>query len=83
MNPLKSMKEKKHANLNYSSEYKRNGKIFRDHSNYKKQGKWYDWVMIRWESDGIIEQRPELVQECNVRHMESEENKKSKFLYSL
>ena len=29
MNPLKSMKEKKQANLNYSSEYKINGKIFR------------------------------------------------------
>ena len=77
-----TMKEKKQANLNFSSEYKRNGEIFRGHSNYKKQGKWHDWVMIRWELDGTAEQKPELVQECNIRHMETEENKKSKFLYS-
>ena len=69
------MDEKKHANLNYTSEYKRNGKIFRGHSNYKKQGKWHDWVMIRWELDGTAEQRPEHVQECNVSHMETEETK--------
>ena len=71
----RSTKEKKHANLKYSSEYKRNRKIFRGHSNYKKQGKWHDWVMIWWESDSTIEQKPELVQECNVHHMETEENK--------
>ena len=30
------------------TEYKRAGTIFRGHPNYRQDGPWYDWVMLRW-----------------------------------
>ena len=31
-------------------EYVRNGVTFRCHPNYKSNGEWYDWAMIRFDS---------------------------------
>ena len=42
--------------LTYHSEYKQDGKLFRGHSNFNKEGPWNDWVMIRWERDGNYKQ---------------------------
>ena len=33
--------------LSYFSEYKQNNQLFFCHCNYRDQGLWYDWVMIR------------------------------------
>ena len=46
--------------LSYFSEYKRNNELFRAHPNYKQEGEWYDWVMIRWEPDQRTEQEKDL-----------------------
>ena len=62
--------------LNYFSEYKRKNKVFRAHPNYKQEGKWYDWVMIRWGKDPNVEQSEEYINECHVRHSEEENDKK-------
>jgi hypothetical protein len=40
-----------HRRLFLSTEYKRDGVIFRGHANYRHTGPWYDWVMLRWSSD--------------------------------
>jgi len=33
------------------TEYKRNGTTYRAHPNYNSSGEWYDWAMIRFETD--------------------------------
>ena len=37
-----------HRRLFISTEYKRAGVIFRGHADYRHNGPWYDWVMLRW-----------------------------------
>ena len=37
-----------HRRLALSTEYKREGIIFRGHAHYRQRGPWYDWVMLRW-----------------------------------
>ena len=37
-----------HRRLFIGTEYKRAGAIFRGHANYRHNGPWYDWVMLRW-----------------------------------
>ena len=39
----------KNTNLFYFSEYKQNNQLICCHYNYRSEGPWYDWVMIRWE----------------------------------
>jgi len=38
--------------LDIFTEYKRNGTIYRAHPNYNSFGEWYDWAMIKFESEG-------------------------------
>ena len=35
--------------LSYFSEYMQNNQLICCHCNYRSEGPWYDWVMIRWE----------------------------------
>ena len=37
----------KNVFLSYFSEYKKNNNLFRAHCNYRNEGPWHDWVMIR------------------------------------
>ena len=46
----------KNVFLSYFSEYKINNNLFRAHCNYRSEGPWYDWVMIRWESNSRTKQ---------------------------
>ena len=46
-----SFESGKNVFLSYYSEYKKNNGLFRAHFNYRSEGPWYDWVMIRWESN--------------------------------
>ena len=39
------------CSLDYWSEHVKDGTLYRAHIDYRKQGPWYDWVMIRWEPD--------------------------------
>ena len=68
--------------LSYYSEYKKDNKVFRAHSNYKKEGAWNDWVMIRWKRDGNFKQKKEELKECHVIHPNADQKSKGKFLYS-
>ena len=77
-----SINSEEYIDLKYFSEYKKNNKIFRAHPNYKQEGKWYDWVMIRWEKDLSIEQPAELSQQCHLTYSETEEDRKREYLYS-
>jgi hypothetical protein len=40
-----------HIGIHFFTEYQRNGHIFRAHSDYRSDGAWYDWVMIKWARD--------------------------------
>ena len=40
-----------HHRLFVSTEYVREKTIFRGDANYRQQGPWYDWVMLRWERE--------------------------------
>ncbi len=40
-----------HHRLFVSTEYVREKTIFRGDANYRLQGPWYDWVMLRWERE--------------------------------
>ena len=41
----------------FFTEYKRQGDIFRCHPDYRSEGAWHDWVMIRWaEEDSLLHQ---------------------------
>jgi hypothetical protein len=46
--PIGPGDKKFHRRLFLSTEYKRAGTIFRAHANYRHNGPWYDWVMLRW-----------------------------------
>jgi hypothetical protein len=37
-----------HRLVYLSTEYRRSGAIFCGHANYRSQGPWYNWVMLRW-----------------------------------
>ena len=57
--------------LNYFSEYIYNGTTYRSHSNYRGNGPWYDWVMIRWKrTDGVTWSNDE-AEKCHVRFGDS------------
>jgi hypothetical protein len=43
-----------HTGIRFCTEYQRNGQIFRAHSDYRSDGAWYDWVMIKWARDKEI-----------------------------
>ena len=45
--------------LSYFSEYKQNNQLIHCHYNYRSEGPWYDWVMIRWEPNDKITQAKE------------------------
>ena len=36
------------------TECKRAGTIFRGHANYRQDGPWYDWVMLRWARENNV-----------------------------
>jgi len=40
------------------TEYKRHGDIFRCHPDYRSEGAWHDWVMIRWAEDHPANHQP-------------------------
>ena len=42
-----SFESGKNVFLSYFSEYKKNNDLFRAHCNYRSEGPWYDWVMMR------------------------------------
>lgn len=37
--------------LTLFTEYRRDDSIFRSHPQYRSEGPWYDWVMLRWEKE--------------------------------
>ena len=78
----KRLKTEKYVDIKYFSEYKRNNELFRAHPNYKQEGKWYDWVMIRWQPDQISKQKKDLKKECHVGDSDTDQNNNSGYLYS-
>jgi hypothetical protein len=49
--------------VRFYSEYKRHDTIFRCNPSFRAEGEWYDWVIVRWESDdpSIEQPNPESV----------------------
>jgi hypothetical protein len=41
-------RKKYHQRLFLNTDYRRAGTIFRGHANYRTNGPWYNWVMLRW-----------------------------------
>ena len=68
--------------LTYHSEFKKDGKVFRGHNNFQKEGPWNDWVMIRWERDGNYKQDKNELKKCHVIDSKIDQKGKRKFLYS-
>ena len=58
------------CSLDYWSEHIKDGTLYRAHIDYRKQGPWYDWVMIRWEPDKKTIQSKQKRQECNIDYQE-------------
>jgi hypothetical protein len=56
-----------HLIVHVTSEYKRGNILFRAHSNYRNNGPWYDWVMIRWEKSSRVTRKPE----CCVEYLDN------------
>jgi len=67
--------------VNFYSEIKKDGQIYRAHSNYQNNGPWMDWVMIRWDQDPSVQWSLEEANECLISHRESCDNPED-FLYS-
>ena len=68
--------------LNYFSEYNHNGNLYRSHSNYRGNGPWYDWVIIRWKRTRNVTWSNMLADECHVHFGEEERAKKNhRYLY--
>jgi hypothetical protein len=44
----------KYRNLEFVSEYSRDGSRFRGHWDYRSDGPWNDWAYINWEADGLV-----------------------------
>ena len=42
------------------SEYRRKNTIFRCHPDYRKEGPWKDWIMLKWEEDDVEKFQPDL-----------------------
>ena len=68
------------CSLDYWSEHIKDGTLYRAHIDYRKQGPWYDWVMIRWEPDKKTIQSKQKRQECNIDYQERKSDKQQ-FLY--
>ena len=73
----------KNVFLSYFSEYKKNNDLFRAHFNYRSEGPWYDWVMIRWESNSRTKQAKSQLQECHVGHTETDQTTNTDFYILL
>jgi hypothetical protein len=56
-----------HSIVHVTSEYKRGNNLFRAHCNYRNNGPWYDWVMIRWEKSSPVTRKPE----CCVEYLDN------------
>ena len=46
-----TVKADENTYLSYFFEYKQNSQLILSHFNYRDQGPWYKWVIIRWESN--------------------------------
>jgi hypothetical protein len=44
----------KYADLEFVSEYIRDGIRFRGHWDYRSQGPWHDWVYVDWGVEGLV-----------------------------
>ena len=40
------------------TELVRNGVMIRSHLNYRRNGPWVDWVMVRWDCDDAVRRQP-------------------------
>ena len=63
------------------SEFYKGDKIYRAHSNYRKNGAWHDWAMIRWTATENIDWPQELANECHV-HFQDEDEYKRDYYYA-
>ena len=68
------------CSIDYWSEHIKDGTLYRAHTDYRKQGPWYDWVMIKWEPDGKTIQTKQKRTECNIDYQDRKADKKQ-FLY--
>ena len=58
--------------LFYFSEYRKDGQIYRAHTDYRQQGPWHDWVMVRWEAETGSFQPDEQVKLCHVNYLDED-----------
>lgn len=49
--------------IQFSNEYQRNNTIFRSHPDYRSEGPWHDWVMIKWRMDNARREQPQMFRE--------------------
>ena len=63
--------------FNMFFEYKRNGVLFRTHNNYRSNGRWHDWVMVRWQSDNPARDQPDLRYTPSLRYGDTGASRKS------
>jgi hypothetical protein len=56
------------VSVNFYSEYKRNEQLFRCHPNYRSEGPWHDWVMVRWLEQRPTKAQPDLRSNPSVTH---------------
>jgi hypothetical protein len=68
-----------HNQIFMFTEYIRNGEIFRAHGNYRDNGAWHDWVMLRWEPDNNHIHDP--IDECQV-HYGDDTNHPDQYAYA-
>ena len=52
--------------IHYCSEYKKDNTTYRAHPNYRSNGKWFDWVLIRWDDENAQPQSSTDLNACNV-----------------
>ena len=69
----------KNVFVSYFFEHKKNNDLFRAHCNHRSEGPWYDWVMIRWESNSRTKQAKSQLQECHVGHTETDQSTNTDF----
>ena len=67
--------------FDYYSEIRKDGNIYRAHSNYRQNGPWMDWVMIRWDHDENVPWSISEAKECSIHYGDSCDNPDD-FLYS-
>ena len=66
--------------ISYFSEYKQGDKLYRGILNYRGQGPWFDWAMIRWEGDGSGIQGNMLRNQCHIDYLD-EDKEGGQYLY--